>query len=193
MSTTPDRPAVPADNPDVRHEQSDVDVRSILWAGGALVVLAVVVHVGIWVLYQRFTQREDVAKGNRYPSVLGEERSLNERLQAIPEPRLEGLAEFSRPLRMPEGEKIGHGGRPPYVRPEDLQPGARTPSLQEYGWVDHKAGVVRIPIQEAMRLVAEHRLLPSRDEKATGRKDQGRNNTAGPSSGRATAGGKEKP
>lgn len=192
MSTTPDRPAVRADNPDVRHEESDVDVRSILWAGGVLVALAVVVHVGVWVLYQRFTQREDVAKGNRYPTVLGEERSLNERLRAIPEPRLEGLAEFSRPLRMPEGEKIGQGGRQPYVRPEDLQPGARPPSLQEYGWVDRQEGVVRIPIQEAMRLVAEHHLLPSREEKGAGRKGQGGNATAGPSPGRA-ARGKEKP
>jgi hypothetical protein len=32
--------------------------------------------------------------------------------------------------------------------------------LESYGWVDQKAGIVRIPIEEAMRLLAE-RGLPS--------------------------------
>lgn len=43
---------------------------------------------------------------------------------------------------------------------------ADQPFLDEYGWVDEKAGTVRIPIDEAMKIVAR-RGLPTREQPAS--------------------------
>jgi hypothetical protein len=43
-------------------------------------------------------------------------------------------------------------------------------TLATYGWVDQKAGIVRIPIERAMDLIAQ-RGLPTRTQEATGQKE----------------------
>ncbi len=54
--------------------------------------------------------------------------------------------------------------------PKDLKAmrAAEDAALNTYGWVDRKAGVVRIPIDRAMDLLAE-RGLPARGQKAATR------------------------
>lgn len=56
---------------------------------------------------------------------------------------------------------------------QDLQEfqAAEEAQLNSYGWIDHEAGLVRIPIQRAMQLLVE-RGLPVRD-KTEGREGRG--------------------
>ena len=49
----------PPVNPEVHHEQSDVNIRAILGFGAALFVVAAVVHVLIYVLFGYFDSREN--------------------------------------------------------------------------------------------------------------------------------------
>ena len=120
----------------VEHEHSDVNIRAVLTFGAVLTIVAVVVHLLIYVLFGYFNSRENVQTSAAYP--LAAEQGRRE----PPEPRLQtdprqDLAD----LRAKEDE-----------------------ALTSYGWVDRNAGVVRIPIDQAMRLTLE-RGLPSRTER----------------------------
>lgn len=120
-------------HPDVHHEESDVNIRAIFGFGAALMVVAAVVHLLIYVLFGYFTIREGVQAPAEYPLAASQGH------REPPEPRLQtdprqDLAD----LRAKEDGQLG-----------------------SYGWVDKNAGVVRIPIDEAMKLTLE-RGLPAR-------------------------------
>ena len=122
-------------NPDVHHEHSDVNIRAILAFLGALLVVAAVVHLLIYVLFGYFSGREGVQVPAAYPlaAAQGHREPPEPRLQTDPR---QDLAD----LRAREDELLG-----------------------SYGWVDKNAGVVRIPIEAAMKLTLE-RGLPARQE-----------------------------
>jgi hypothetical protein len=114
------------------HESRDLGIRGILIFGGALVVVAAAIQVGLFLVLRGMVERRDRGE---------EPRSIFEgpRQPEIPAPRLmtregQGLAE----LRAEE-ERV----------------------LATYGWIDRKEGVVRIPVERAMELILE-RGLPSR-------------------------------
>jgi hypothetical protein len=120
-------------NPDVSHETSDVNIRAILGFGAALVVVAAVVHLLIYVLFGYFNARENAKVPAEYPL------AATEGHREPPEPRLQtnprqDLAD----LRAKEDDTLG-----------------------SYGWVDKNAGIVRIPIDAAVKLTLQ-RGLPSR-------------------------------
>jgi hypothetical protein len=122
-------------NAEVHHEHSDVNIRAILGFAGGLIVAAAVIHLLIYVLFGFFAQREALKVRREYPLAVEQDRRLP------PEPRLQtnprqDLAD----LRAKEDEQLG-----------------------SYGWVDKNAGVVRIPIDAAIKLTLE-RGLPSRAE-----------------------------
>ena len=125
----------PVDNPEVDHESTDVNVRAILGFGAALFVTAVIVHVVIWMLFLFLERREAQPVQAAYP--LG----VSQGVRVPPEPRLQVTPRDD--LRA--------------LRAEEEQ------MLNSYGWVDRNAGVVRIPISEAMRLTIE-RGVPTRQE-----------------------------
>ncbi len=116
----------------LHHEESDVDSRAIFRFGLWLVVVMVGVYAAVWLIFGAFDRREASGSVSDFP--LAVERSVlppQPRLQI--EPRLE-----LRALQQ---------------RDEAL--------LNSYGWADREAGLVRIPIAEAMRLTVE-RGLPVR-------------------------------
>src|SRR5262245_32546753 len=120
------------DNVTVQHEESDVNVRAIFAFAGALLVTALVIHVGVWFLFDAFAERE-AAGAPRAPLAVGQTRLPPQpRLQVTPR---EDLREF----------RAG----------EDVR-------LNGYQWVNKEAGIVRIPIAEAIRLTLE-RGLPTRE------------------------------
>jgi hypothetical protein len=132
MANTHSTPA-DIDNPTVRHETSDVNVRAILGFGIALVIVAGVIHVALWLMFMYFAQREASRAVTQFPMAVTQQNRVP------PEPRLQtNPRQDLRDLR----------------RGEDAL-------LNSYGWVDRNAGVVRIPIGEAMKLVVE-RGLPVR-------------------------------
>jgi hypothetical protein len=129
-------PVAPGDmNPQVHHEESDVNIIAIFAFGLGLVVVAAVVSLLVFVLFRFFEVREAARVPLAYPLAISREGALP------PEPRLQtnprqDLADL--------------------LAKEDAL-------LTSYGWVDKNAGVVRIPIDEAMKLTLQ-RGLPSRQE-----------------------------
>ena len=123
-------------SPEAHHESSDVDFRGILAFAAALIAVAAVVHLLIYVLFGYFTRREGVTMPAEYPLAAEQANRLP------PEPRLQtdprqDLAD----MRAQDDELLG-----------------------SYGWVDKNAGVVRIPIEAAMKLTLE-RGLPAQQGK----------------------------
>ena len=121
------------DNPAVHHETTDVNINGILIFAGGLVVAAAVIHLLVWVVFGYFEAREARQPQVEYPLAAEQKQRLP------PEPRLQtNPRQDLRDLRTAE---------------DDV--------LTTYGWVDRNAGVVRIPIDEAMRITIE-RGLPAR-------------------------------
>jgi hypothetical protein len=121
------------DKPGVRHEESDVNIRPILLFGLVMVIAGVLINLLISLLFSLFAAREAVRLPRQYPLAASEENRLP------PEPRLQtNPREDMRNLRAAEDAVLG-----------------------TYGWVDKNAGIVRIPIAEAMKLTVE-RGLPAR-------------------------------
>jgi hypothetical protein len=130
--------ATPHDGRNVVHEETDVNVRAILGFGLGLLAVAVVIHLFVWMLFAYFSSRVG-DRTRQYPLAAGQETRLP------PEPRLQAN---------PRGEL------------RDLR-AAEDQLLASYGWVDRDAGIIRIPIDVAMRLTVQ-RGLPTRP--ATGAK-----------------------
>jgi hypothetical protein len=117
------------------HEASDVDVNAVFKFGAGLVVTVLVVASIVFGLFKAFDRREARGEVVEYPLAVGQ----GDRLP--PEPRLQtNPREDLRDLR---------------VREDEL--------LKSYGWVDKNAGIVRIPIDDAIRLTLE-RGLPARQQ-----------------------------
>ena len=121
------------ENPDVRHEESDVDAGAVFGFATGLVVVVVAASLLVWLLFAHLSTRAAISAGPQYP--LGAD--LAQRLP--PEPRLQTAPRQA----MQE------------LRREEDQ------TLRSYRWVDRTTGVVRIPIDEAIRLTLE-RGLPAR-------------------------------
>jgi hypothetical protein len=122
------------DNPEIVHEESDVNVRAILGFGIALVVAAVIILVFLWQLQSVYQRQTDRAQMQMYPLAAGQQEELPPmpRLQEHPQQDMQELRERQRAL------------------------------LNGYGWVNRDAGIARIPIDEAMRMVVG-RGLPARE------------------------------
>jgi hypothetical protein len=133
------RPRHPHQHADARvavhHEESDVHVRAIFAYGVGLLAVLVLVAGLVWLLFASLRERAERRDVAASPFAEEKEALLP------PEPRLQ-------------------------VNPkEDLRQlrAAEDAVLNGYRWVDRNAGIVRIPIDEAIRLTLE-RGLPSRDE-----------------------------
>jgi hypothetical protein len=115
------------ENREIRFEPSDVDASSLLKYGFWLVVTTAVVVVLLWRLYFVFVARE--AARQPPPPVM----KVDPEAMTVPLPNLQTL---------PTLDLTAFRAREDSV-------------LHSYGWVDKEAGVVRIPIEEAMRLLVE--------------------------------------
>jgi hypothetical protein len=119
--------------PGSTYEHTDASVwiiaKFLFW----LAISAVIIHVGLGLLYALMIERAEETGEQQYPlaATAGERLPPAPRLQQFPHKE---LFEFRQ-----EEEAFLHG----------------------YGWMNKEAGVVHIPIEEAMRLVVE-RGLPSR-------------------------------
>jgi hypothetical protein len=116
-------------NESVAYERKDVNAWAILWVGVVMIVAAVVIHTVVWWLFDAFDRRE--AQKGKPPATL-----VRTQRPAPPEPRLQTNA------------------------PEDLNEFRATEQdeLESYGWVDQQKGVVHIPVEQAMSLLAERGL-----------------------------------
>ena len=121
--------------PGSTYEHTDAYVWIIVKFLWWLAVSAVVIHVGLGVLYQLMIQQALETGQQPYPLATAEQRlPPTPRLQQFPH---NDLYQF----RLGE-ESLLHG----------------------YGWMNRNAGVAHIPIEDAKRLVRERGLLPSRED-----------------------------
>jgi len=116
-------------NPDVAHEESEIDIRTVLSFAVGLAAVVLVSSALVWVMFQMLEARAEKNDPQLSPLALPAGRQP-------PAPRLlehepENLLKF----RMEETKK-----------------------LEGYGWVDEKAGVARVPIEEAKKLIVQHGL-----------------------------------
>src|SRR5436309_2724090 len=119
-----------AENPAVHHEESDVNIRGILAFGVALIIVAIVVYLVVGGVFKYLDIREARQPQPEYPLAAAEENRLP------PEPRLQ---------TNPRQDLAD-------LRAREEQ------ALTSYSWVDRNAGVVRIPIDEAIKKTLERGL-----------------------------------
>jgi hypothetical protein len=121
--------------PGSAYEHTDANVWIIVKFMIWLAVSAVVIHFGLGVMYELLIQRSVVTE-QPYPLATGQEERLP------PAPRLQ---------QFPRNEIYQFR-----TDEESL--------LQRYGWMSKEAGIVHIPVDEAMRLTIERGLLSSRPQ-----------------------------
>jgi hypothetical protein len=122
-----------AAQPVVRHETSDANVTGVFVFAASLAFGTVFVGFLVWLLYGYFDAHRTRTTAPQFPLAAAQAARLP------PEPRLQTAPRQElQELRAKEDEV-----------------------LRTYGWVDKNAGVVRIPIEEAMKLTLE-RGLPAR-------------------------------
>jgi len=112
------------------HETRDVSIAAIVKFGAGLLAAAIVIHVAVWGLFRFFDARERRKDRPLVPMVAANLQ------RTPPAPRLE----------------------PDPLSPRRLLQARENAVLTTYGWVDRGAGVVRIPIERAMDLLAERGL-----------------------------------
>ena len=131
-----------------RHEQRDVNIPGLLICAGVLAATVALAFFVAWWGFHYLSAR-DKSKSSAFPLAAQERGSLP------PEPRLEEVDRLK--------GKMGN------MRPMELD-AAHERMLETYGWVDEKAGVARIPISRAMKIIVDNNLLPAQPDEAGDRK-----------------------
>ena len=120
-------PHEPENNPTVAHETTDADERTITKFGIALVLVIVVSQLVLWWLFARLQKREQKLNPP-VPAMV-----KNEAPNVPPEPRLQPSPRLDlQQMRQAEDQLLNH-----------------------YAWIDPDRGVVRIPVQRALDIVAQ--------------------------------------
>lgn len=133
----------------VGHEQMDLNIAPIVWFLIGLTAATVVICLLMAGMFDALRNREEKSQGATSPLA-------SERQKLPPEPRLQ--------LAPSSVEQIESGGPPNLKQDHPLQEMKRLreeedSKLNNYGWVDEKTGVVRIPIDEAKKLLLEKGIL----------------------------------
>jgi hypothetical protein len=123
-------------NPDVSYEKADVQATTIYWYLGALAISVILSYV-VCVYVLRLTTKIAVQYDTPPPVIRQEMGSAFEDMP--PEPRLQGVP--------------GHSNDP--QTDLRLKTEADTEANQKYGWIDQNAGIAQIPVQDAMKIIAE--------------------------------------
>jgi hypothetical protein len=124
----------------VRHEVSDVSLPTVMGFAVALVVSAALIYLLVWGLFVSFSGQA-ARRG----------ATVDRLSQQLPQP----------PPPAPRLQADPRGDLLRFRAAEDRV-------LTTYGWVDRNAEIVRIPIDQAMKLTVE-RGLPSRAAREPGR------------------------
>ena len=134
MSAHPSHPHGSLENPDTAHEESDINVRAIIWFVAVLTIIVILTDVAMWALFKGLAHYE-----------------------ATQDPPVS-------PLFIPAGRPLPAPGlqTTPWTDLKHYRADADA-YLHGYGWVDEKAGVARIPIEKAKELLLQ-KGLPVRPE-----------------------------
>jgi len=134
-NSAPNAGAIP-ENDSVAFESGDVKARTIyvyLAVLGAAVILSYVASVFVLRITTRLAAESDAP-----PPPVREEMG-KDYLTMPPEPRLQGVP--------------GHGTDPQYDLREKIQEDSQAD--EKSGWIDQNSGVAQIPVEDAMKIIAE--------------------------------------
>ncbi|HLZ12527.1 MAG TPA: hypothetical protein VKP58_08065 [Candidatus Acidoferrum sp.] len=129
---------------DVSFEARDISISSVGWS---LVYLAltVIVSLILCVYFFKFTTQYVASKEKPRPMIRQQMSAEDEKSMSMPiEPRLQGVPGHEADAQQDMRDKIA----------------SDTAANESYGWVDEKAGIARIPVREAMKMIAEKGLPP---------------------------------
>lgn len=123
----------PHPDPAQGYEISDANPRAILLFGLGLVIVGIIVHVLVIGVYMLFYRQDRAAQPRLSILVQKESPKLPQDIDAIPSPRL--VKDDIRALEQLYKQQQGQ--------------------LKGYSWVDQKAGIVQIPITQAMQILVQ--------------------------------------
>jgi hypothetical protein len=149
-------PAHNPDQPELGHETTDANVPAIVWSALVIIGCGILIGAGTWWFFDLLHKAEQQRKqGTNLLAAQESTRSINERLDAIRQPRLEGLQPVvaKYPWAM-SSERL----RSPSVISEQAR------QLEQYGWVDREHGIVHVPIDLAMKLMIRQGYFPVNQE-----------------------------
>jgi hypothetical protein len=113
------------DRPDTGYETTDADAKPIAYAFAGLAVLIVVVFVAVWGFFVYMDRRTYETEARAGQIPEPDFRVPEPRLQSTPEHDLKRMLQHEQSMK------------------------------ESYGWVNEASGIVRIPIERAMDIVAE--------------------------------------
>jgi hypothetical protein len=126
-------------NPDTRHEESDVNVRALLWAVVIFILFAGLTHL---VLYLQFH-----ALVRHFRKEASQPLTMMARPSPVPAmPRLQPFPNAAPPM-----------ASTPVTDMAEMR-ATEDEALNKAGWVDQKKGIVRLPIDVAKKLVVQRGL-----------------------------------
>lgn len=128
-------------NPEVAYDRTDMSAKAIVGFLIFLAIAGVIMHLVLWGLYKSFAGSYKAETQLASPSVSSTRQMLpkGDPERTFPAPRLQAddVADMNK------------------FRVEEEQ------TLNSYGWVDQKAGTVRVPIERAIQSLAQQG-LPTR-------------------------------
>ena len=127
-------------NPETRHEDSDVNVRALLWSVVIFIIFAFATHL---VLYLQFH-----AYARYFRNETSQALTMMARPSNVPAaPRLQPFP----------NDRILPNGNTPVTDMADMR-AADDEALNKAAWVDRQKGIVRLPIETAKQLVVQRGL-----------------------------------
>ena len=148
MREHPEYPDHAIFNPETQHEKSDVSVRALLIFIACFIAFAIVTHLVLWGLYKGFVS---VERRRQLGPVTDMQRPAD---MAVPknQPLLQPF-----PRQGADGQPQAPNSNTPVTDLGEMR-AAEQRALTSYGWVDRQKGIVRIPIDQAMRLTLQRGL-----------------------------------
>ena len=135
-------------NPETHHEESDVNVRALIWFFVIFVVVSAITHFALTGLYKGMSRLEK-ARGGETLTQMSRAADANvpkDQPLLQPFPRTDGKEGIVAPYR-----------NTPVTDLYDMRK-AEQETLTSYGWVDQQRGVVRMPIAEAKKVIVQRGL-----------------------------------
>lgn len=132
----PEPQTVATEQHDVEHEFQDASPRGIALVGVGMLGMLVVTYLIVWGMFSYFNARQARADQAPPPLAATPQAAEGPRLQVNPPQELQTALAGEREL------------------------------LSRYEWVDRDAGIVRIPIERAMELMAQPDRIPARSADA---------------------------
>ena len=134
-------------NPETRHEDSDVNVRALLWAVVIFIVFAAVTHVVLYLQFHAYAKH--FRKDSSQPLTMMARPSD---ASVPPTPRLQPF-----PNKLVNGHDLPPNTSTPVTDMAEMR-AAEDEALNKPGWVDKQKGIVRLPIETAKQLVVQRGL-----------------------------------